>query len=76
MSETSSSPPSMLPTPRPEPYYVRAMRDRLRHEIEARRQVERENFRLRTELRRLTEKLCRFASKFRAKNGPGRESNQ
>jgi hypothetical protein len=38
------------------------MRVRLRHEIEARRQVERENFRLRTELKRLTEKLRRFAS--------------
>jgi hypothetical protein len=48
--------------PAPEPVYVRAMRARLRHEIESRRQVERENFRLRTELKRLTEKLCRHLS--------------
>jgi hypothetical protein len=60
----------MLPTPRPEPYYVRAMRVRLRHEIEARRRTERENFRPRTELKRLTEKIRRFASTFRAKNSP------
>jgi hypothetical protein len=61
MSE-ASTPPSMLPSQPPEPVYVRAMRARLRHEIESRRQVERENFRLRTELKRLTEKLCRHLS--------------
>ena len=37
MNETPSSPPSGLPTPRPEPHYVRAMRVGLRHEIEAQR---------------------------------------
>ena len=60
----------MLPTPRPEPHYVRLMRVRLRREIEARHRIEREDFRLRTGFKRLTEKIRRFASTFRSKSAP------
>jgi hypothetical protein len=68
----SQTPPPLLPDPPREPVYVQVMRHRLRSEIEQRRAVERENFRLRTELKRLTEKLCRFASIFGAKSAPSR----
>jgi hypothetical protein len=61
MSEIST-PPSMLPSQPPEPVYVRAIRARLKQEIDNRRRVERENFRLRTELKRLTEKFCQHLS--------------
>jgi hypothetical protein len=50
------------------------MRVRLRHEIDARRRLERENFRLRTELKRLTAKLCSFAGTFRAKSAAPRQA--
>jgi hypothetical protein len=52
----------MLSSQPPELVYVRAMRARLKQEIENRRRVERGNFRLRTELKRLTEKLCQHLS--------------
>jgi hypothetical protein len=52
----------MLPSQPPEPVYVRAIRARLKQEIDNRRRVERENFRLRTELKRLTEKFCQHLS--------------
>ena len=61
MSE-ASTPPSMLPSQPPEPVYVRDMCARLKQEIENRRRVERENFQLRTELKRLTAKLCQHHS--------------
>lgn len=57
----SGTPPSMLPVKLLEPLYVRRLRIRLRNEVESRRAVERECFRLRTEVARLTQKLRRYA---------------
>jgi hypothetical protein len=49
----------MLPVPPSEPAYVLRMRARLREAIEERRRVERECFRLRVELARVTAKIRR-----------------
>ena len=60
---TDASPPSMLPNPQPpsEPVYVVRLRMRLRSAMESRRQTERENLRLRTEIARLQSLLRRRA---------------
>jgi hypothetical protein len=58
MNDTTNA-PSLLPDPPPEPVYVLRLRQRLREEINARRRVERENFRLRTELSKLFHKLAK-----------------
>ena len=60
MSQTT--PPSLWPDPPREPGYVQRMRHRLHAEIEARRQTERENLKLRTELARLVQKMARHSS--------------
>jgi hypothetical protein len=63
---SDASPPSMLPNAPREPAYVARLRGRLRTALEAHRQTERENFRLRTEIARLRSVLRRA---YRAKNG-------
>jgi hypothetical protein len=64
MSE--ASPPSMLPNASLQPAYVVRLRTRLRTALEAHRQTERENFRLRTEIVRLQSVLRKA---YRSKNG-------